>query len=243
MNKIEVAEIVKLFKHLPNSPVVDKESLDETVNLFFLILEDLPREMVRASAVQYLSENNPFFPTPGIIRDKAMELQLLAAGIPTAAEAWGMVLGAQQYTEPRFCEQGWKLREAVGEKVGKDYWDALKASSDHDKNCSVCDSGGFREQYRHPAVKETVRLLGGRDVLMTDNPAADRARFIEAYREVVTRERMKMAMSPRVAQFVEDSRPLLMDDRRSAFETDEGRQIQEQYQRLALDMGRNERAK
>ncbi len=61
---------------------------------------------------------------------------------------------------------------------------------------------------------------GGRDVILTDNPVSDRKQFIDAYREVIARERMKMGMTPTVARFVEDNRPLL-DDRRAAFETGE----------------------
>jgi hypothetical protein len=206
--KQEVFATVNLFKRLPNSPITaDPNSLTETVDLFHAVLEDLPAEMVKAATVQYLSEGNPFFPTPGTLREKAMDLQLLAMGIPTPAEAWGMVLNGLEMSHARFCEEGARLRDACNNAA--DYMGALIASKRHDKDCSICDYGGFREDYKHPAVTETVRLLGGRDVILTDNPTADRARFIDAYREIVAKEKMKMGMTPTVARFVEDKRQAL----------------------------------
>jgi hypothetical protein len=207
--KAEVLDVVLLMKRLPNSPVTDKQSLDETVALFLAVLGDLPVDMVKAATIQYCSEGNPFFPTPGVLRDKAMELQLLALGIPSPAEAWGMVLTAYKYFEMRLCDEGHRTREAAANAKGEEYNRALRDYSMHMDRCESCDLGGYREAYDHPAVAETVKLLGGRDVILTDNPVADRARFIEAYREVIARERMKMAMTPKVAEFVENNRPLL----------------------------------
>src|SRR5690349_9083007 len=96
MNKPETLAILDLIKRLPNSPIVDKESGEETLTLYHAVLGDLPADMAKAATIQYLSEGNPFFPTPGVLRDKAMDLQLLAAGLPTAGEAWGMVLAANR---------------------------------------------------------------------------------------------------------------------------------------------------
>jgi hypothetical protein len=208
MNKPDTLEIVNLIKRLPNSPITDRDSLNETVNLFFAVLGDLPADMAKAATIQYLSEGNPFFPMPGVLRDKAMELQMLAAGLPTAGEAWGMVLTANRPANPVFCDEGARLRDAVNN--ADTYWSSLKEYSRHVDECEKCDLGGYRENYRHPAVAETVKLLGGRDAILTDNPAADRARFLEAYREVIASEKMKMGMTPRVAEFVENSRPALV---------------------------------
>jgi len=229
MKKSEVLEIVNRIKYLPNSPIVNREILDEMVETFFLLLEDLPADMVKAATVQYLSEGNPFFPSnPGVLRDKAMELQMLAMGIPSPAEAWGMVMAGLKPAHHVFCETGAALRDAC--ISGENYGATLAASKRHDKECAVCgkgisedvnDYGGFRDEYAHPAVAETVRLLGGRDVILTDNPVSDRKQFIDAYREVVARECMKMGMTPVVAKFVEDNRPLLLDDKKAAFETGE----------------------
>lgn len=203
----ELLEVVNLIKDLPNSPIRDAASLENTVKLFTAVLEDLPAEMVKVATVQYCSEGNPFFPMPGVLRDKAMELQLLALGIPTPAEAWAMVVNGLKHVESVFCESGAVLRDAVAGDP-PDYWKALSDYGDHMDACAVCAIGGLREVYDHAAVSETVKILGGREVILTDNPTADRARFIEAYREVVSRERMKMAMVPKVAAYVETVKPV-----------------------------------
>jgi hypothetical protein len=203
----EIIEVLNLVKSLPNCPMKDAESIKNTVDLFVAVLEDLPVEMVRTATVQYCSEGNPFFPMPGVIRDKAMELQLLALGIPTPAEAWGMVLNARQYIPGKFCDAGAALRRNV-EGNPADYWYTLSAYHEHMKACTVCDTGGFQDVYGHAAVEETVKLLGGRDVVLTENEVADRARFNEAYKEIVKRERMKLAMLPSVAAYIETVKPV-----------------------------------
>jgi hypothetical protein len=233
MNKSEIISILELLKTLPNSPIKNKEDVLEVSKLFHAVLEDLPSEMVKAATVQYCSEGNPFFPTPGTLRDKAMDLQMLAMGIPTPAEAWGMVLTANKPTPHTFCETGAALRDAC--MSGENYGSALAAAKKHDKECSicgagisddVCDYGGFRDEYAHSAVAETVRLLGGRDVILTDNPVSDRKQFIDAYRDVIARERMRMGMTPTVARYVEDNRLIALD-------TGEKNYLESQTRRLA----------
>jgi len=76
--------------------------------------------------------------------------------------------------------------------------------------CEICTLGGLKEVYSHPVVAETVKVLGGRDVIITDNPTADRARFIDAYREIVARERTKNAMLPVVREYVQDKQKSLV---------------------------------
>ncbi len=163
--KDEIFGIVALIKRLPNSPVKDgdKQSLDETVTLFLAVLEDLPADMVKAATVQYLSEGNPFFPSnPGVLRDKAMDLQMLAMGIPSPAEAWGMVMAGLKPAPHLFCETGAALRDAC--LSGESYGATLAASKRHDKECAICgngisedinDYGGFRDEYRR-AVRTSV---------------------------------------------------------------------------------------
>jgi hypothetical protein len=55
-------------------------------------------------------------------------------------------------------------------------------------------------------VEQTVKRLGGLDALMTDNPAADRARFIDAYREIVSLERKDAGRIPEVSKFIDARR-------------------------------------
>lgn len=196
----EITGIILKMQYLPNCPV-NESNIEIVVDTFEMVLSDLPIETVQAAAWQYLSTET-FFPAPGKLREIAMDLQMLAMGIPTPAEAWGMVLTANKYQEKVLCVKGLELWNKCLKQDEK-YFVNMREYDLHTENCMQCDSGGYREDYGHPAVKETVRLLGGSDVILTDNPTADRARFIEAYREVMAQERTKTAMLPEVRGYVQ----------------------------------------
>jgi hypothetical protein len=185
------------MQYLPNSPINDM-NVEQVIDTFMIVLEDLPAETILAAARQYLSTET-FFPTPGKLRELAMDLQMLSMGVPTPGEAWGMVLTARRYVGSKWCAVGVELRDqAISTRSAypKEYYE-------HMDSCDFCTaSGGFKDVYSNGVVEATVRLLGGRDVILTDNPVADRARFIEAYREVVARERTKAAMLPDVQEYV-----------------------------------------
>ncbi len=198
-NRTQITRAILTMQYLPNSPITER-NVESVVDTFEMVLSDLPAETVEAATRQYLSTET-FFPTPGRLREIAMDLQMLAIGLPTPAEAWGMVLSANKYTEKVLCQIGYDLYTACANS--SNYNENLRAYSMHMDECTTCVMGGYKEDYGHPSVAETVRLLGGRDIILTDNPTADRARFIEAYREVVARERTKTAMLPAVKNYVE----------------------------------------
>lgn len=201
-NRQEITRHILTMQYLPNSPITGT-NVESVIDTFEIVLSDLPAETVEAATRQYLSTGT-FFPTPGRIREIAMDLQMIAIGLPAPAEAWGMVLTANKYREKVLCEEGSRLYDTA--LSGQEYSANLRLYSMHMDTCGICDSGGFHEDYGHPVVEETVKLLGGRDVILTDNPTADRARFIEAYREVVARERMKTAMLPSVKSYIADKK-------------------------------------
>jgi len=189
------------MQYLPNSPITDR-NVEKVIDTFEMILSDLPAETVEAATRQYLS-TGIFFPTPGHIREIAMDLQMLAIGVPTPTEAWGMVMTGLKAVESVFCTDGASLRDTY---ISNQTPENLSQYSRHVDSCHICLLGGFQEVYAHPAVTETVRLLGGRDIILTDNATSDRARFVDAYREVVARERMKTAMLPEVKQYVDTTK-------------------------------------
>ena len=199
-SRVQVTSSILLMQYLPNSPI-NESNVEQVIDTFMIVLEDLPAETILAAARQYLSTET-FFPTPGKLRELAMDLQMLAIGVPTPGEAWGMVLSARHYVSSRWCAVGVELREkaiASSSAYPVEYYE-------HMSSCDFCTaSGGFKDVYSSGVVEATVRLLGGRDVIITDNPVSDRARFIEAYREVVARERTKAAMLPDVQEYVIES--------------------------------------
>lgn len=202
-NRPQITRAILTMQYLPNSPITER-NVESVIDTFEMVLSDLPAETVEAATRQYLSTET-FFPTPGRLREIAMDLQMIAIGLPTPAEAWGMVLGANKYIEKVLCKTGHALYITACNSRDS-YQNDLRAYSIHFDNCDICTEGGFREDYHHPAVAETVRLLGGREIILTDNPTADRARFIDAYREVVSRERTKTAMLPAVKNYIAETK-------------------------------------
>lgn len=198
--RIEISKLILSMRYYPNSPITDI-SVQAVIDSFEDTLSDLPFETVEAAVRQYKSSET-FFPTPGKLREIAMDLQMLAMGVPTPTEAWGMVLTAEKHVPSVWCEQGAELRElSMGLGAGK-----AQEYYGHMDKCEICKPGGLREVYDSPVVGATVAALGGRDVIITDNPTADRARFIDAYREIVARERRKAAMLPDVKAYVTETK-------------------------------------
>jgi hypothetical protein len=62
-------------------------------------------------------------------------------------------------------------------------------------------------QFANPVTAQVVRCLGGwRSIMASDLQAAERARFIDAYDELVKRERETGLMLPEVRQLREANR-------------------------------------
>ena len=204
MNLAEITDILQLL-----TDAMPRFTLREnTPEAYLTILGDMDAELVRNAALQYLSAANQFtpIPTPGLLRDEAIEIEMLAAGIPTAGEAYGMVLDGLRRVGPQFCNDGAALRNAI-EHVPGEYQKRLWDYKIHVSDCKVCNTEPMQVlEYNHPLVAAVVRQLGGRDHIVTDNPMADRARFEDSYREIYMRERKKHAMLPEVRNQVETIR-------------------------------------
>ena len=178
-------------------------------------LADIPADLLAAAADQCIAEmdgkSGDFFPSVPRLRSKALDLQLSTMGIPTAAEAWAQVQKAYQYVDGVLCSDGFRLNDACRKSGTAEYWPAIYAYKNHMETCDKCQPGGFREVYDHPAVENAVRMLGGRDGLLTDNPVADRARFVDAYREVISREVRNAGMMPSARAYIENRQKALGD--------------------------------
>lgn len=203
----EITTLLERLAYLPNSPIHDG-NVEAVVESFVTVLDEFPLEMLSA-AVDYYLATGTFFPTPGQLREKVVELWVMAADIPTAGEAWGYVLDARRWSGAIWCSEGARLRDAVG-GTGAEYWDGIAALDEHTSSCSGCKGPGDVHDYRHPAVSETVRRLGGLGNIFTGNLPADRSRFIEAYRDVVAQETRQLSMPQQVRSFVEEQRAQLV---------------------------------
>jgi len=200
-----------MFATLPNNPIKqDPQSAESVVNLYFAQLGDIPVEFIEAAALQYLGSDNRFFPSnPGTLREIAFDLEMIAQGVPTAAQAWAMVKRGPARIEAQICQTNADLREGLN-GTQRDYFQRLGQIADHEKTCDVCMPTSKSGSYGSNAVDQVVRLLGGPDVIMTDNEMADRARFIDGYRELILAERRRLQYHPKVQALISDpDRPRL----------------------------------
>jgi len=203
MNKIR--ELLISLIHLPNAPELSPQVVKE----FHGVLGHWDDDLLDTAVLHYKSAET-FFPTPGTLNGRVLDLQLIAMGVPTAGEAWSQVLDAIRYTSAVYCDEGLKLRQDCHELQNGNYMSAVAKYGSHVDSCDTCAAGGYGEFYAHPAVAETVRLLGGRDALFTDNPAADRKQFIDAYRERLQIEGRKFIMPPAVKDYISSQSPALL---------------------------------
>ena len=62
---------------------------------------------------------------------------------------------------------------------------------------------GLDESKIHPLVLQTIKLLGWRNLCMSTNQTADRARFLEAYNDLVDRKEKGDIALPEVRGYIE----------------------------------------
>lgn len=203
----EINTILQLLSTLPGCPITTPETRDLVRSMYFAALGDIPMEWLQAAYLQYIGQDKPFFPSnPGTLREIAFDLELTAQGVPTASQAWAMVMRGQQMIEAQLCEVGGALRRKVEDRheTTQEYFKVVTDYGDHVDKCDVCIPTSRSGSYGSKIVDEAVLLMGGRDTIITDNATADRARFMDAYRELVTSERRKMQMHPQVRALLSD---------------------------------------
>ena len=214
----DVLQIIELLSSLPNNPLSSydpstpegRKAIEVFVNGYHTILADIPTEYAQAAALQFLGADNKFFPSnPGTLREIAFDLEMMAQGIPTPSMAWAMVLRGPSMIEARYCAKGAEIRNSI-DPTSPEYMGKLRSLSDHERGCDICMPTSRPGSYGSKVVDDVVVMMGGRDVIFTDNATADRARFLDSYRELVTLERRRLQMHPQVARLITDpNRPVI----------------------------------
>ena len=200
----EINTLLELLSTLPNCPITTTETRDLVRSMYFAALGDIPFQWLQAAYLQYIGQDKPFFPAnPGTLREIAFDLEMTAQGVPTASQAWAMVLRGPQMIEARICETNAAMRETL-DPTARDYFLRLGDLDKHERGCDVCMPTSKSGSYGSKIVDEVVKMMGGRDVIFTDNATADRARFLDAYREMVLIERKRLQMHPKVAELIGD---------------------------------------
>jgi hypothetical protein len=137
------------------------ELTDATVSIYVRLLADLDFELLKAATLQCATINT-FFPSVAEIRAAAEELQAMAEGIPTEAEAWQNVL----------------------QQIGM-----------------VGSSG--QPQFRHPLIEQVVRQFGWRNLCMSENQIADRARFMDVFEKLLRDTNRRNRMLPEIREIID----------------------------------------
>lgn len=133
------------------------DATKETLQVYQAVLADIHPDALSAAVMDLISEPREFMPTPGVIRERVIELNDKASGLPSTYEAWQLAITDLGY-----------------------------------------DAEGL-----HSSVIEAVRRIGGwQHLRMSTNQASERARFIDAYREVVKEGRDRRRMLPQVKEHI-----------------------------------------
>lgn len=69
---------------------------------------------------------------------------------------------------------------------------------------AMLEVGSYRTPaFSSPLITAAVNTLGWRNLCLSDNSVADRARFIQAYEQLASREELEMMEPPQVRQYIE----------------------------------------
>jgi len=69
---------------------------------------------------------------------------------------------------------------------------------------AMVDIGFYHQpEFSHPLIADTVRTLGWRNLCLSENQVADRARFIQAYEQLQQRAENDAMMLPEVRGYIE----------------------------------------
>ncbi len=161
----------------------DKNLTRETLDLYGRYLEDLDPDSFDAAIDRHI-QTSEWMPKVSQIREAAMENFMRKAGVPSPAEAWGEVsLNLRQDTEENFGTLT-----------------SVNRINDH--------------QWSHPLVKQAAEQIGWLDLWLTkdNNITANRARFMDAYRDLVKGLKEHYMLTPDLRQAIDPpAQPLLID--------------------------------
>ena len=110
------------------------------------------------------------------------------------------------------AENGRQFAPSVGElrgavldlqKIGNDVPSSFEAWQEVQQQ--IVENGGDfgNPVFSHPIVEKTVKAIGWRNLRMSEDVTADRARFIQAYEQFASRDDIESMMLPEVKGYIE----------------------------------------
>lgn len=92
--KKDIINLITVLKAGFPKQVITEEQFDQMIPVWHSILEDIPVELLVAAASDYCAQDNPFFPSVGQIRQRALDMTATDADRLTAGDAWDEVCRA-----------------------------------------------------------------------------------------------------------------------------------------------------
>jgi len=173
-DKQSIARIIALFSTAyPNAKFPQ-----QTIQTYWMLLEDLPDEQLYAAALHCASVTCPEFPpSPAKLRQTVGDLGRQFNKIPSAYEAWQELLSVPSDE---------KVRRLIHE--GEE--NIIEISSYH---------------WSHPLVEKVAKSLGWPRRFLNDDDTvmADRAHFLKAYEAELNRATDQAIQIPPVRAYVE----------------------------------------
>lgn len=183
-------EIAQLWQTLLGAyPYYTKDltprQLAEQGELWTVILAEIPISDLGLAAHAHIAGSR-FFPALSEIRRAALEMHIPQR--ESAIVAWGDVMAARDWAWPgRYRE----LTYTVKDEPGLPPMPELRIKEDL----------MGEPPFKNPLTAQACRILGGwRAIMASECPAAERARFVEAYEALVARERDEALMLPEVRE-------------------------------------------
>ena len=123
----------------------------------------------------------------------------------------------------RFAPSVGEIRGAVSELRGMsaNVPSAFQAWQEVLRQFSLTGSYGT-PQFSHPLIERAVRQLGWRELCMSENQTADRARFLQCYDQLLTRATKEDMLLPEVRGYVEQRGGLMLETQSQIKQLSEG---------------------
>lgn len=168
---------------------LQKKDWDRMTTAYLDILGDLPADLLRRAGAE-AAKKGTFFPAASEIRAAAIEMRDAAEHLPTAQDAWAEI-----------C----RIKDQGGITVSQRLAWVTFPDGTREQVCVFTERRApERDDWSHPLIDQALRGIGGWNMLMdSDLPAAERARFLEAYKDCLKRYRDERDMLPQVREAIE----------------------------------------
>lgn len=177
----------------------------DTINAYKLMLADIDPDLLEGATLHCITTNTKNF-IPGIaeLRQATVDIQMMNSGMPVGIIAWGEVqrsITSGGHIVGTICKEGESFAFELSGKNGDEYKAIATKWNSHRDKCDLCvDSHDEKIKYSHPAIQRVVDAMGMRYLRESDNHVADRAHFLKAYEQVVTREAKEIVTLPQIKE-------------------------------------------